>query len=238
MLPDRSRIGPASSFLISGLLRRPSPTRQSRARSGWRPGHAWRPRPSPRPVTSFLSHPAELFCPRGCNRQQRHRSSYGCSPEPLRQPSLSQGPEVHRLGEQGGLGLDAAGRDAGAGEAPRQSDQWLQFLHRHAHQGRRAGRGDLDAPQPGRGLAGGQGVHRCRARCSGADGAGHPHRDAAGGVTDEAWANAAKHYDEDQLAALVAVIALTNAFNRGKSSSSSPPATTSPASSDNRRGGS
>ena len=27
--------------------------------------------------------------------------------------------------------------------------------------------------------------------------------DAAGGVTDEAWANAAKHYDEDQLAALV-----------------------------------
>jgi AhpD family alkylhydroperoxidase len=39
--------------------------------------------------------------------------------------------------------------------------------------------------------------------------------DAAGGVTDEAWANAAKHYDEDQLAALVCVIALINAFNRG-----------------------
>ncbi|MFD9424745.1 MULTISPECIES: carboxymuconolactone decarboxylase family protein [unclassified Streptomyces] len=38
--------------------------------------------------------------------------------------------------------------------------------------------------------------------------------DAAGGVTDEAWANAAKHYDEDQLAALVALIALINAFNR------------------------
>ncbi len=38
--------------------------------------------------------------------------------------------------------------------------------------------------------------------------------DAAGGVTDEAWANAAKHYDDDQLAALVAVIALINAFNR------------------------
>src|SRR5215469_8916316 len=32
--------------------------------------------------------------------------------------------------------------------------------------------------------------------------------DAAGGVTDEAWANAAKHYDDDQLAALVALIAL------------------------------
>ncbi|MYX06714.1 carboxymuconolactone decarboxylase family protein [Streptomyces sp. SID8375] len=38
--------------------------------------------------------------------------------------------------------------------------------------------------------------------------------DAAGGVTDEAWANAAKHYDEEQLAALVCAIALINAFNR------------------------
>ncbi|MEU6666600.1 carboxymuconolactone decarboxylase family protein [Streptomyces sp. NPDC046727] len=38
--------------------------------------------------------------------------------------------------------------------------------------------------------------------------------DAAGGVTDEAWANAAKHYDEEQLAALVALIALINAYNR------------------------
>jgi AhpD family alkylhydroperoxidase len=38
--------------------------------------------------------------------------------------------------------------------------------------------------------------------------------DAATGVSDEAWANAAKHYDDDQLAALVAVIALINAYNR------------------------
>ncbi|MGW3469381.1 carboxymuconolactone decarboxylase family protein [Saccharopolyspora sp. NPDC000995] len=38
--------------------------------------------------------------------------------------------------------------------------------------------------------------------------------DAAGGVTDEAWVNAAKHYDEDQLAALVSIIAVINAFNR------------------------
>jgi AhpD family alkylhydroperoxidase len=38
--------------------------------------------------------------------------------------------------------------------------------------------------------------------------------DAAGGVTDEAWVNAAKHFDEDQLAALVSLIALINAFNR------------------------
>jgi AhpD family alkylhydroperoxidase len=39
--------------------------------------------------------------------------------------------------------------------------------------------------------------------------------DAAGGVTDEAWANAAKFYDEDELAALVLQIAVINAFNRG-----------------------
>ncbi|MFF0213731.1 carboxymuconolactone decarboxylase family protein [Streptomyces vinaceus] len=38
--------------------------------------------------------------------------------------------------------------------------------------------------------------------------------DAAGGVTDEAWAAAAKHHDEDQLAALVSLIALINAYNR------------------------
>ena len=38
--------------------------------------------------------------------------------------------------------------------------------------------------------------------------------DAAGGVTDETWANAAKHYDEDQLAALVSLIAVMNTVNR------------------------
>jgi AhpD family alkylhydroperoxidase len=38
--------------------------------------------------------------------------------------------------------------------------------------------------------------------------------DAAGGVTDEAWANAAEHYDVEQLGALVTTIGLINAFNR------------------------
>ncbi|HEY3630228.1 MAG TPA: carboxymuconolactone decarboxylase family protein [Jatrophihabitantaceae bacterium] len=38
--------------------------------------------------------------------------------------------------------------------------------------------------------------------------------DAAGGVTDEAWANATQHYDEDELGALVSVIAVINAYNR------------------------
>ncbi|MFE7837026.1 carboxymuconolactone decarboxylase family protein [Streptomyces sp. NPDC057474] len=38
--------------------------------------------------------------------------------------------------------------------------------------------------------------------------------DAAGGVTDEAWANAAKHFDEEQLVALISLIAVINAYNR------------------------
>ncbi|MFI5712983.1 carboxymuconolactone decarboxylase family protein [Kribbella sp. NPDC051620] len=38
--------------------------------------------------------------------------------------------------------------------------------------------------------------------------------DASGGVSDEVWENAAKHYDEEQLFALVAQIALINTFNR------------------------
>jgi AhpD family alkylhydroperoxidase len=38
--------------------------------------------------------------------------------------------------------------------------------------------------------------------------------DAAGGVDHEAWANAANHYDDDQLAALVSLIAGINAYNR------------------------
>ena len=38
--------------------------------------------------------------------------------------------------------------------------------------------------------------------------------DAAGGVTDEAWENASKHYDDDQLAALVSLVALINTWNR------------------------
>lgn len=38
--------------------------------------------------------------------------------------------------------------------------------------------------------------------------------DAAGGVTDEAWDDAVRHFDADQLGALVALIALINAYNR------------------------
>ncbi|WP_108986631.1 carboxymuconolactone decarboxylase family protein [Streptomyces coelicoflavus] len=35
-----------------------------------------------------------------------------------------------------------------------------------------------------------------------------------GGVTDEAWAKAAEHYDEEQLTALVGLIAVINTYNR------------------------
>ncbi|MER7986915.1 carboxymuconolactone decarboxylase family protein [Streptomyces noursei] len=38
--------------------------------------------------------------------------------------------------------------------------------------------------------------------------------DGAGGVPDEVWARAAEHYDEEQLAALVSLIALMGTFNR------------------------
>jgi AhpD family alkylhydroperoxidase len=38
--------------------------------------------------------------------------------------------------------------------------------------------------------------------------------DAAGGVSDAAWAEAARHYVGEQLAALVCLIALINTYNR------------------------
>ncbi|WP_445517877.1 carboxymuconolactone decarboxylase family protein [Streptomyces sp. NEAU-174] len=38
--------------------------------------------------------------------------------------------------------------------------------------------------------------------------------DAAGGVSDEIWANAAKHYDEEQLTALVILVSFMNMANR------------------------
>ncbi|MFF4018110.1 carboxymuconolactone decarboxylase family protein [Streptomyces sp. NPDC001843] len=38
--------------------------------------------------------------------------------------------------------------------------------------------------------------------------------DAAKGVSDEVWAHAAKHYDEEQLAALVILVSFMNTANR------------------------
>ena len=38
--------------------------------------------------------------------------------------------------------------------------------------------------------------------------------DAAGGVTDDCWADVVKHYDEDQQVALVGLVAVINLYNR------------------------
>ena len=38
--------------------------------------------------------------------------------------------------------------------------------------------------------------------------------DGAGGVSDQTWELARKHFDDDQLAALVSLVALINAYNR------------------------
>jgi alkylhydroperoxidase family enzyme len=38
--------------------------------------------------------------------------------------------------------------------------------------------------------------------------------DAAGGVSDEVWTRAAKHYDEEQLTALVMLVSFMNTVNR------------------------
>jgi AhpD family alkylhydroperoxidase len=38
--------------------------------------------------------------------------------------------------------------------------------------------------------------------------------DSPGGVTDEVWQNAAKHFEEEQLTALVALIGVINLYNR------------------------
>jgi alkylhydroperoxidase family enzyme len=38
--------------------------------------------------------------------------------------------------------------------------------------------------------------------------------DRPGAVTDEIWAEAARHYDERQLSALVLMVAMSNFFNR------------------------
>ena len=62
-------------------------------------------------------------------------------------------------------------------------------------------------------MARGDGLHRGRAGGAGTSEQGTRIADG-GGVTDEAWANAAKHYDDDQLLALVSQIAIINAFNR------------------------
>ena len=49
--------------------------------------------------------------------------------------------------------------------------------------------------------------------------------DRPGAVTDEIWAEAAKHYDEQQLGALTLMVAITNFFNRINTTLRTPPGT-------------
>ena len=98
--------------------------------------------------------------------------------------------------------------------AARQPDQRLRLLHRHAHQGRpRRRRGPAAAP-PGRGLARGHVFTEAERAALEVTEQGTRIADAGEGVTDEAWQDAAKHYDEEQLAALAFLVAMINAFNR------------------------
>lgn len=57
---------------------------------------------------------------------------------------------------------------------------------------------------------------RLRPRCAALELAEQGNRiaDAAGGVTDDAWESATRHYDENQLSDLVMFIALANATSR------------------------
>ena len=50
--------------------------------------------------------------------------------------------------------------------------------------------------------------------------------DRPGAVTDEIWAEAAKHYDERQLRALVLMVGVSNFFNRLNTTLRVPPGTT------------
>jgi len=49
--------------------------------------------------------------------------------------------------------------------------------------------------------------------------------DRPGAVTDEIWAEAAKHYDERQLGALVLMVGVSNFFNRINTTLRTPPGT-------------
>jgi AhpD family alkylhydroperoxidase len=49
--------------------------------------------------------------------------------------------------------------------------------------------------------------------------------DRPGAVTDEIWAEAAKHYDERQLTALVLMVGVSNFFNRINTTLRTPPGT-------------
>jgi alkylhydroperoxidase family enzyme len=87
-------------------------------------------------------------------------------------------------------------------------------VYGHAHQGCRPRRREPGPTEPRGGLAGGDGFTDAERAALELAEQGTRIADAAGGVSDEVWANAAKHFDQDQLGSLVATIALINAFTR------------------------
>ena len=75
-------------------------------------------------------------------------------------------------------------------------------------------RGEPAPAQPGRRLAGGDGLHRRRARCSRAHRAGHPDCRRGRWRHRRGLGEHGKYYDEEQLGALVSLIAIINTYNR------------------------
>ena len=134
------------------------------------------------------------------------------NPEPRahRARRARRGPAARRLGE--------ARRDPGGhardGDATREPDQRLQRVRRHPHARARAHRREQRAHPP-------VAAWREAPYFSDAERAALALTEAAtrladrpDPVPDEVWDEAARHYTEPQLAALVVAIATINAFNR------------------------
>src|SRR5829696_5461509 len=93
-------------------------------------------------------------------------------------------------------------------------DQRLQLLRRHARPRPQKGGRDGRAPLRGGSLAGGSLLQRSRTRRTGSRRGGHTPERPADPVPDEVWEQAARHYDEPTLSALIIEIALINFWNR------------------------
>src|SRR5690606_30186323 len=130
-------------------------------------------------IRQDLSHPGALRCLKGGPQFGGPTDTgghHGRSHQPAGQPTRGEVPQAPGRGQRRHRRLQPPGRDPGTGEDPGQPDQRLRVLPRHAHQGRRPRRRDRDPAAPGRGVAGGDGVHRGRTRGAGTRRAGHPAR--------------------------------------------------------------
>jgi MFS family permease len=87
---------------------------------------------------------------------------HGHTPRLQQQRDPAEVREAAQLGGGSRTAGEPAARDREPGVDPGQPDQRLCGLRRHAHQGRRTGRGDLGATQPGGSVARREGLHRRR----------------------------------------------------------------------------